>query len=226
MGEPAEHADNPAIPIFAETKAAIERWRREGADVGAVKARLAAMPFLSGNAGDALHDDALAARAYSLLRLDPEVIDRIIDGSLLAGTDTASPVTVPVFVLASDPALSAFTSGARGAAARPRTRTSRSCDSTAPATASMTSARTGTSTRGAWPRSYRAAAARSSPPPRPRRRGTARVREPRPLQRPGPRRGRRRAPANVCVAIRAASSATGSDGEAGGHRAAPRHERP
>ena len=36
------------------------------------------------------------------------MLDRVIDGSLLAATDTASPVTVPVFVLASDPALSAF----------------------------------------------------------------------------------------------------------------------
>ena len=109
MGEPEAHANNPAIPIFADTKAAIERWRREDVDVGAVKARLAAMPFLSGKAGDALHDDALQARAYSLLHLDPEVIDRITDGSLLAETDTESPVTVPVFVLASDPQLSAFT---------------------------------------------------------------------------------------------------------------------
>ncbi len=109
MGEPAEHAQNPAIAIFAETKAAIVRWQRDGVDADAVKARLAAMPFLAGTAGDVLHDDALAARAYALLRLDPEVIDRILDGSLLDGTDTASPVTVPVFVLASDRALSAFT---------------------------------------------------------------------------------------------------------------------
>ncbi len=109
QGEPAAHAENPAIPIFAQTRTAIERWNREGADVAAVKARLAAMPFLSGKAGDALHDDALEARAFSLLRLDLEVIDRIIDGSLLAGTDTESPVPVPVLILASDPALSAFT---------------------------------------------------------------------------------------------------------------------
>ena len=110
MGEPAEHAANPSIPIFVETKAAVERWQREGVDAEAVKARLAAMPYLSGTAGDVLLDDALAARAYALLRVDPEVIDRIIDGSLLLGTDTASPVTVPVFVLASDPAFSALTS--------------------------------------------------------------------------------------------------------------------
>ena len=110
MGEPAEHAANPAIPIFVETKAAIERWQRDGVDAEAVKARLAAMPFLSSTAGEVLRDDALATRAYALLHVDPEVIDRIIDGSLLDGTDTTSPVTVPVFVLASDPAFSALTS--------------------------------------------------------------------------------------------------------------------
>ncbi|HEX6022972.1 MAG TPA: alpha/beta hydrolase [Solirubrobacter sp.] len=108
QGEPEEHARNQAIPIFAETKLALERWLRDGTDEAAVKARLAAMPYLSGKAGEMLHDDALAARAYSLLHLDPEVIDRIVDGSLLAGTDTTSPVSVPVFVLASDPELSAF----------------------------------------------------------------------------------------------------------------------
>ena len=109
MGEPAAHASNQAIPIFAQTRDAIARWHRDGADAEAVKARLAAMPFLDGTAGEAMHDDALAARAFSLLCLDPEVIDRIIDGSLLDGTDTESPVDVPVFVLASDPELSALT---------------------------------------------------------------------------------------------------------------------
>ena len=109
MGEPAEFAENPSIPIFAETRTAIARWTAAGMDADAVKARLAAMPYLSGKAGDVLHDDALAARAYALLHLDLEVIDRIVDGSLLEGTDTTSAVTVPVFVLASDPELSAFT---------------------------------------------------------------------------------------------------------------------
>jgi pimeloyl-ACP methyl ester carboxylesterase len=121
MGEPAAHAENQAIPIFAQTRDAIARWRRDGTGVEDVQARLAAMPFLDGTAGDAMHADALAARAYSLLRLDPEVIDRILDGSLLEGTDTESPVTVPVFVLASDPELSALTPAheARLAASHP-----------------------------------------------------------------------------------------------------------
>ncbi len=108
QGEPAEHAGNPAVAIAAETKAAIANWRREGADAEAIKAQLAAMPFPPRTAGEVMHDDALAARAYSWLRLDLEVFDRLIDGSLLAATDTSSPVRVPVFVLASDPAYSAL----------------------------------------------------------------------------------------------------------------------
>jgi pimeloyl-ACP methyl ester carboxylesterase len=108
QGEPDEHARNQAIPIFAETRTAVARWREQRADAGAVKARLAAMPFQAARAADVLHDDALIARAHALLQLDLEVLDRTLDGSLLAGTDTTSPVTVPVFILASDPELSAF----------------------------------------------------------------------------------------------------------------------
>ena len=138
---------NPAIPIFVETKAAVERWQRGGRRTP-TRSRRGSPPCRTcrATAGDVLHDDALAARAYALLHLDPEVIDRIIDGSLLAAPTPPSPVTVPVFVLASDPALSAFTPSTRRGW-RPRTRTSRSCASPAPATASTTSARTGTSTR-------------------------------------------------------------------------------
>ena len=46
------------------------------------------------------NEDALAARAYALLHLDPGVMDTVIDGSLLASTDVSSPVEVPVCVLA------------------------------------------------------------------------------------------------------------------------------
>ena len=44
--------------------------------------------------------EALTARAYARLHLDPAVLDPVIDGSLLAGTDVGSAVDVPVAVLA------------------------------------------------------------------------------------------------------------------------------
>jgi pimeloyl-ACP methyl ester carboxylesterase len=95
LGEPEEHVHSDAIPEFRETRDRLAR--------GDVRAALEAQPD-----ADALEPDALAARAYSLAHVDLEVFDRVIDGSLLAGTDTASPVTVPVFILAADPELGAF----------------------------------------------------------------------------------------------------------------------
>jgi pimeloyl-ACP methyl ester carboxylesterase len=52
-------------------------------------------------------DEALDARGYALTHLDPEVLDRVIDGSLLASADTTSPVSVPTFILAADDAMGA-----------------------------------------------------------------------------------------------------------------------
>jgi pimeloyl-ACP methyl ester carboxylesterase len=103
MGEAEEHAANPAVAIAAQTRDAIGAWQHDGTDVEALKAQLAAMPL-----SDAMYDDALEARAYAWLRLDLEVFDRLIDGSLLDGTDTSSPITVPVLILAADPEQSAF----------------------------------------------------------------------------------------------------------------------
>ena len=42
------------------------------------------------------------ARAEALLRMDPGVLEGAIDRSTLAPTDTVSPVSVPVFLLAAD----------------------------------------------------------------------------------------------------------------------------
>jgi pimeloyl-ACP methyl ester carboxylesterase len=96
MGEPEEHARNDAIPRFRETRDMLAG----GSDVDNVLAEQLDAA--------ALEPDALAARAYALAQVDLEVYDRVVDGSLLAGTDTSSPVTVPVFILAGDPELSAF----------------------------------------------------------------------------------------------------------------------
>ena len=66
-------------------------WQARGATEAEIEAELA----LEG----AQTPEAIAARAYALRHLDPEVLDRIIDGSCLAPTDTASPVTVPVLIV-------------------------------------------------------------------------------------------------------------------------------
>jgi pimeloyl-ACP methyl ester carboxylesterase len=51
--------------------------------------------------------DALAALAFGYHRLDIGVIDGAIDGSTLAATDTRSPVTRPVVIVAADDAFGA-----------------------------------------------------------------------------------------------------------------------
>ena len=92
---------NPAVPRFRELRSRTLDWQTAGVSEADAVAELAADPD-----GDAQTEDALAARAYSLLHLDPEVLDTVIDGSLLADTDVVAPVNVPVCVLAagSEPA--------------------------------------------------------------------------------------------------------------------------
>ena len=108
MGEPAAHAANPAIPAFAQMRADAQRWQSAGATPEQVAAELAAQTLPDGTTMGAFQtDEAVTARGYALTQLDLEVIDRILDGTLLAGTDTASPVTVPTFILAADDAMGA-----------------------------------------------------------------------------------------------------------------------
>jgi len=62
--------------------------------------------------GELLTDDGLATMAFGYRRLDIGVIDGAIDGSTLAATETRSPVTPPVLVVAADDAAgAAFSTG-------------------------------------------------------------------------------------------------------------------
>jgi pimeloyl-ACP methyl ester carboxylesterase len=54
--------------------------------------------------GELLTDDGLAIMAFGYQRLDLGVIDGAIDGSTLAATETRSPATPPVLVVAADEA--------------------------------------------------------------------------------------------------------------------------
>jgi esterase len=107
MGEPAEHERNGAVPVFRVIREAAARWQAEGTTPDAVAAQLAATPFgpdPARTSGELMTPDALAARAYALLHMDPGVLDGAIDRSTLADTDTVSLLTVPAFLLAADEA--------------------------------------------------------------------------------------------------------------------------
>lgn len=107
MGEPAEHELNGAVPIFRTVLDMVARWKAEGVGADAAAAQLAAASFgadRSRTAAEGLADDVPAARAEAMLAMDPGVLEGAADRSTLAPTDTTSPVSVPVFVLAADDA--------------------------------------------------------------------------------------------------------------------------
>lgn len=115
LGEPAGHASNGAIPHFRHLRSIVPAWRAEGVSEPEAAARLAEEPYApepSLRVGDVATEDALAARAYALLHLDAAVLDPVIDGSLLAATDTTSPISVPMLIVAADDAFGAAFSSA------------------------------------------------------------------------------------------------------------------
>ena len=108
MGEPPEHDRNPAIPAFVEMRANAARWQEAGAPPEQVARELAASRFVDGRTfADIQTDEALYARGYALTHLDLEVLDRVVDGSVLASTDTTSPVDVRTLIIAADDAVGA-----------------------------------------------------------------------------------------------------------------------
>jgi len=101
MGEPAEHADNPAAAAFPALRDRAIEMREEGLTPEEAAERIAATPMPSGaTMGDLFHPDALLARARSQLAMDPEVLTSAADGTTLRDTDLRSPVAVPMLILA------------------------------------------------------------------------------------------------------------------------------
>jgi pimeloyl-ACP methyl ester carboxylesterase len=101
MGEPAEHANNPAAAIFPAIRDGAIAMREEGLTAEQAAERLAASPMGPDvTMGDLQLPDAILARAHAQLAMDPEVLTSAADGSTLAPTDLVSPVTVPVLLLA------------------------------------------------------------------------------------------------------------------------------
>jgi pimeloyl-ACP methyl ester carboxylesterase len=103
MGEVAEHERNGAIPIFGTLIEAAARWHADGLSEEDVAGQIAASPM-----GPDSTDDSHRSRAHALLAMDPGVLEQAYDRSTLAETDTLSPVSVPVFLLAADDAMGAF----------------------------------------------------------------------------------------------------------------------
>ena len=107
MGEPTEHEGNPAVPAFVQMRENTARWQASGAAPADVTRELAAQAFGDRTFAEVQTPEALAARGYALVNLDLEVLDRVIDGTLLAQCDIVSAVNVPTFILAADDAVGA-----------------------------------------------------------------------------------------------------------------------
>jgi pimeloyl-ACP methyl ester carboxylesterase len=101
MGEPAEHENNPAAKRFPAIRDNAVAMREEGLSIEQAAKRLATAPMDPDmKMGDVMRPDALLNRAWAHLAMDPEVLTRAADRTTLAHTDTASPVEVPVLLLA------------------------------------------------------------------------------------------------------------------------------
>jgi pimeloyl-ACP methyl ester carboxylesterase len=110
MGEPEEHERNEIARLFPLMRDRAAQWQRDKLSVGAAAAEIGAAPFTpdgSVRMRDAVCNDALRSRAQAQLRMDPEVLTGAADRATLAATDTTSPVTVPVLILAADDAMNA-----------------------------------------------------------------------------------------------------------------------
>jgi pimeloyl-ACP methyl ester carboxylesterase len=95
MGEPAEHARNQAMPYFGVLRGLAERWQADGTPLADAADELRRQEVDARSA-----DDALVARAYALMHLDPGALDPIVDGTALAATDLRAPVSAPALILA------------------------------------------------------------------------------------------------------------------------------
>src|SRR5215213_531225 len=101
MGEPAEHANNPAAAAFPAIRDNAIAMREAGLSEEEAAARLAESPMGPDvTMGDVQLPDGIRARAYAHLVMDPEVLTSAGDGSTLAPTDLVSPITVPMVILA------------------------------------------------------------------------------------------------------------------------------
>jgi pimeloyl-ACP methyl ester carboxylesterase len=109
-GETPESEASRFRDVFHTVKANILDHRERGHSEEDMAERIGAMRWgLPGTPPlrELLTEDALAALAFGYRRLDIGVIDGAIDGSTLAATETRSPVSRPVVIVAADAAAGA-----------------------------------------------------------------------------------------------------------------------
>jgi esterase len=108
-GETPESEAGRFRDVFHTVKATILDSRKRGLSEEDLAKRIGGARWAPGTPTlrELLTDDGLASQAYGYSRLDIGVIDGAIDGSTLAATDTRTPVTPPVVVVAADDAAGA-----------------------------------------------------------------------------------------------------------------------
>jgi pimeloyl-ACP methyl ester carboxylesterase len=101
MGEPEEHAKNPAAAMFPVLRDRAIAMREEGLTPEQAAERLAASPMGPDvTMGDVQLADGILARAHAQLAMDPEVLTSAAERTTLGPTDLVAPVGVPVLILA------------------------------------------------------------------------------------------------------------------------------
>jgi pimeloyl-ACP methyl ester carboxylesterase len=89
------------VSLFAMMRDRARGWQDTGLDAESAAAEIAATPIGPDvTMGDVMVREAVLGMAQSQLRMDPEVSTAAVDGSALGAADVASPVPVPVLVLA------------------------------------------------------------------------------------------------------------------------------
>jgi esterase len=109
-GETPESEAGRFRTVFHTVRAVILDHRERGLSEEDMAERIRAIrwgPPGTPTLGELIADDAIRALAFGYRRLDIGVIDGAIDGSTLAATDTRSPVTRPVVIVAADDAAGA-----------------------------------------------------------------------------------------------------------------------
>src|SRR3954447_3899365 len=94
--------------VFLAVRAAVAAIQAQNSSEGEIVLQLSNMPTPDGSTlGKVAAEDTLRAMALGMLRLDPTVIDAILNCSTLAPVDLSAPVRIPALILAADPGLGA-----------------------------------------------------------------------------------------------------------------------
>jgi pimeloyl-ACP methyl ester carboxylesterase len=97
--------DNSLMAGFALMRESVPRMQEQGVPADVLANIIRSAPSATGPVfGELVHGDALTAMAASLLALDATVLDPVLSGRVERAFDADVPITVPVLVVAGDPA--------------------------------------------------------------------------------------------------------------------------